>query len=191
MIKSYENETNTCRRYIPISEVETTLEAIKKLKDRIEYRDFGAISGIDNPEEYNLIVDDAKSLEQFITNELKFKLERPLDVLRRTLFLLVCGKSEDTEGIEYLIKQGAEINRCDLLGENALMYVIQNEIMPTDMKLKAVQLLLDNGIDINWVNTRFATPLMLALNCLELEVANLLIANGGVIYKPPVTSDSE
>ena len=46
--------------------------------------------------------------------------------------------SEDTEGIEYLIDKGAEINRNDLLGENALMYVIQNQNMPTEEKLNSV-----------------------------------------------------
>jgi ankyrin repeat protein len=105
--------------------------------------------------------------------------------MRRTILLLSCGMSGDTEGIEFLINKGAEINRNDLLGENALMYIIQNQNMPTDIKLKAVQLLIDHGIDVNWVNSRFETPLMMALNQIEIEVAELLIDNGGVVYLPP------
>ena len=50
------------------------------------------------------------------------------------------------------------------MGENALMYIIQNPNMPTEEKLKAVQLLIDHGIDVNWLNSRFETPLMMALN---------------------------
>ena len=93
--------------------------------------------------------------------------------------------SEDTEGIEYLISRGAEINRNDLFGENALMYVIQNQNMPTEEKLKAVQLLIDHGIDVNWANSHCETALMMALNQIEIEVAELLIDNGGVVYQPP------
>ena len=57
--------------------------------------------------------------------------------------------------------------------------------MPTEEKLKAVQLLIDHGIDVNWLNSRFETPLMMALNQIEIEVAELLIDNGGVVYQPP------
>ena len=42
------------------------------------------------------------------------------------------------------------------MGENALMYIIQNPNMPTEEKLKDVQLLIDHGID-----------------------------NGGELYQPP------
>lgn len=58
--------------------------------------------------------------------------------------------------------------------------------MPTDMKLKAVQLLIDHGIDINWVNSHCETALTMALNQIEIEVAELLIDNGGVVYQPSI-----
>ena len=59
------------------------------------------------------------------------------------------------------------------------------KFMPTEEKLKAVQLLIDHGIDVNWLNSRFETPLMMALNQIEIEVAELLIDNGGIVYQPP------
>ena len=52
-------------------------------------------------------------------------------------------------------------------------------------KLKAVQLLIDHGIDVNWLNSRFETALMMALNQIEIEVAEVLIDNGGIVYQPP------
>ena len=40
-------------------------------------------------------------------------------------------------------------------------------------EIEAVQLLIDHGIDVNWLNSRFETPLMMALNQIEIEVADL------------------
>lgn len=185
MLKTYNKENNTYTRYVHISEIEAALEKMKKISSRVQYKSFNDIPDGKQVEEYHLIIDDAKSLEKMFADNPAFKLEEPVDNMRRTLFLVACGMSEDTEGIEYLINKGAEINRNDLMGENALMYVIQNQNMPTEEKLKAVQLLIDHGIDVNWINTRFETPLMMALNQIEIEVAELLIDNGGIVYQPP------
>lgn len=151
----------------------------------MEYRPFDEIPNRNQIEDYHVTIDDANSLERMFADNPAFKLEHPMDIMRRTILLVACGMSEDTEGIEYLINKGAEINRNDLMGENALMYVIQNPNMPTEEKLKAVQLLIDHGIDVNWLNSRFETPLMMALNQIEIEVAKLLIDNGGIVYQPP------
>lgn len=185
MLKTYDKQNNTYTRYIHISEIESALEKMKKISSRVQYKSIDDIPDGNQVEDYHLTIDDAKSLENMFANNPTFKLESPMDTMRRTIFLVACGMSEDTEGIEYLINKGAEINRNDLLGENALMYVIQNSNMPTEEKLKAVQLLIDHGIDVNWINTRFETPLMMALNQIEIEVADLLIDNGGIVYKPP------
>ena len=185
MIKKYNKIDNSYTRYIHISEIEAALEKMKKISSRVQYKSIDDIPDGNQVEDYHLTIDDAKSLEKMFTDNPTFKLESPMDTMRRTIFLVACGMSEDTEGIEYLMNRGAEINRNDLLGENALMYVIQNQNMPTEEKLKAVQLLIDHGIDVNWINTRFETPLMMALNQIEIEVADLLIDNGGIVYKPP------
>ena len=185
MFKTYNKENNSYTRYIHTSEIEAALEKMKKISSRVQYKSFDDIPDGNQVEDYHLVIDDAKSLEKMFADNPDFKLESPMDTMRRTIFLVACGMSEDTEGIEYLINKGAEINRNDVLGENALMYVIQNPNMPTEEKLKAVQLLIDHGIDVNWINTRFETPLMMALNQIEIEVADLLIDNGGVVYKPP------
>ena len=185
MFETYNNQTNTYNRYIHIPEMEDELEKLEKISNRIHYKNFDDLPEGKQLDDLNVTIDDAKSLEKLFADNPFFKLEEPLDIMRRTLFLYACGLSGDLEGIEYLVRRGAEINRCDLSGENALMYVIQNLNMPTEMKLKAVQLLIDKGIDINWNNIRFETPLMMALNCMEIEVANLLADNGGYILRPP------
>ena len=185
MLKTYDKQNNTYTRYIHISEIEAALEKMKKISSRVQYKSFDDIPEGNQVEDYHFTIDNAKSLEKLFADNPAFKLESPMDTMRRTILLIACGMSEDTEGIEYLINKGAEINRNDVLGENALMYVIQNPNMPTEEKLKAVQLLIDHGIDVNWINTRFETPLMMALNQIEIEVADLLIDNGGIVYKPP------
>ena len=185
MLKTYDKQNNTYTRYIHISEIEAALEKMKKISSRVQYKSIDDIPDGNQVEDYHLTIDDAKSLEKMFADNPDFKLESPMDTMRRTILLIACGMSEDTEGIEYLINKGAEINRNDVLGENALMYVIQNPNMPTAEKLKAVQLLIDHGIDVNWINTRFETPLMMALNQIEIEVADLLIENGGIVYQPP------
>lgn len=191
MLKTYDKQNNTYTRYIHISEIEAALEKMKKISSRVQYKSINDIPDGNQVEDYHLTIDDAKSLEKMFADNPDFKLESPMDTMRRTIFLVACGMSEDTEGIEYLINKGAEINRNDLLGENALMYVIQNPNMPTEEKLKAVQLLIDHGIDVNWLNSRFETPLMMALNQIEIEVADLLIDNGGIVYKPPFRQQEE
>ena len=182
---TYNKQTNTYSRYIHKSEIEATLEKMKAISSRVQYKSIDDLPEGKQLEDFHLIIDDATSLEKLFAEIPSFKLEQPVDGLRRTLFLIACGMSEDTEGIEYLINKGAEVNRNDLLGENAIMYVIQNLNMPTEEKLKAVQLLIDHGIDVNWLNSRFETPLMMALNQIEIEVAELLIDNGGIVYQPP------
>lgn len=191
MLKTYNKQNNTYTRYIHISEIEAALEKMKKISSRVQYKSIDDIPDGNQVEDYHLTIDDAKSLEKMFADNPDFKLESPMDTMRRTILLIACGMSEDTEGIEYLINKGAEINRNDLMGENALMYVIQNPNMPTEEKLKAVQLLIDHGIDVNWINTRFETPLMMALNQIEIEVADLLIENGGIVYKPPFRPQEE
>ena len=181
---TYNKQTNTYSRYIHKSEIEATLEKMKAISSRVQYKSIDDLPEGKQLEDFHLIIDDATSLEKLFSEIPSFKLEQPVDGLRRTLFLAACGMSEDTEGIEYLINKGAEVNRNDLLGENAIMYVIQNPNMTTDMKIKTIKLLIDKGVDINWINTRFETPLMMALNRIEIEIAEFLIDNGAIVFRP-------
>lgn len=63
------------------------------------------------------------------------------------------------------------------------MSVILNENMTDEQKLDVIQLLIDNGCDVNWLNYQRETALLIALERIEIDIANLLLDNGAVIYK--------
>ncbi len=84
-----------------------------------------------------------------------------------------------------MLEQGSKINRVNRFGYNAIISVIFNESMPDETKMDVIKMLIDKGCDVNWLNSRFETPLMMALNQIEIEVAELLIDNGGIVYQPP------
>ena len=63
------------------------------------------------------------------------------------------------------------------------MSVILNENMEDDTKLQTIQMLIDKGVDVNWLNIQGETALTLALKRIELDIANLLLDSGAVLYK--------
>lgn len=63
------------------------------------------------------------------------------------------------------------------------MSVILNEDMEDDTKLQTIQMLIDKGVDVNWLNIQGKTALTLALKRIELDIANLLLDSGAVLYK--------
>ncbi len=63
------------------------------------------------------------------------------------------------------------------------MSVILNENMEDDTKLQTIQMLINKGVDVNWLNIQGETALTLALERIELDIANLLLDNGAVLYK--------
>ena len=89
----------------------------------------------------------------------------------------------EKEPLDFLIAEGSEVNRTDIFGYNAIMSVILNENMEDDVKLQTIQMLINKGVDVNWLNIQGETALTLALERIELDVANLLLDNGAVLYK--------
>lgn len=89
----------------------------------------------------------------------------------------------EKEPLDFLIAEGSEVNRTDIFGYNAIMSVILNENMEDDTKLQTIQMLINKGVDVNWLNIQGETALTLALERIELDIANLLLDNGAVLYK--------
>ncbi len=89
----------------------------------------------------------------------------------------------EKEPLDFLIAEGSEVNRTDIFGYNAIMSVILNENMEDDVKLQTIQMLINKGVDVNWLNIQGETALTLALERIELDIANLLLDNGAVLYK--------
>ena len=192
MIEKFNQEDNSYTNYIHISELEKFCEGVKKISDRIKYKTFGEEPNeSDFNEEYHLIIDDAKSLEDCIKTQANGDIEAICGMYRASLFLECCLQSAGLEGIEYLISRGVEINRTNILGDNALHMLVLNENMAEEDKVKAVQMLIDKGIDVNRPNIRMETPLMTALNHLEFDVASLLLDNGGYILRSPAQEETE
>ena len=63
------------------------------------------------------------------------------------------------------------------------MSVVLNENMDDKTKLTVLQMLINKGCDVNWINSQGKTALMLALERIEPDIANLLLDNGAVLYK--------
>ena len=89
----------------------------------------------------------------------------------------------EKEPLDFLIAEGSEVNRTDIFGYNAIMSVILNENMEDDTKLQTIQMLINKGVDVNWLNIQGETALTLSLERIELDIANLLLDNGAVLYK--------
>ena len=89
----------------------------------------------------------------------------------------------EKEPLDFLIAEGSEVNRTDIFGYNAIMSIILNENMEDDIKLQTIQMLINKGVDMNWLNIQGETALTLALERIELDIANLLLDNGAVLYK--------
>ena len=99
MLKTYNKENNTYSRYFHVSEIEAALEKMKQISSRVEYRPFDEIPNRNQIEDYHVIIDDANSLERMFADNPAFKLEHPMDIMRRTILLVAFGMSEDTERI--------------------------------------------------------------------------------------------
>ena len=55
--------------------------------------------------------------------------------------------------------------------------------MTDETKLDAIQMLINIGCDVNWLNYQRETALLIALERIEIDIANLLLDNGAVVYK--------
>lgn len=121
-----------------------------------------------------------ESIKRYFAKHPDCKLESPFESTRKTLYLICCERASDIKGIKYLLEKGAELNRTDLLNENALMLLTRNENMPLSAKLHIMEFLINQGIDINWVNHYGETALCIALYEHQTEIAELLINHGAM-----------
>lgn len=83
-----------------------------------------------------------------------FNLNSSINRRRASLFLVACYFCMEKEPLDFLIAEGSEVNRTDIF-----------------------------GYDVNWLNIQGETALTLALERIELDIANLLLDNGAVLYK--------
>ena len=176
----YNSENECYSRFIPIDQAAELQKKIKKLKARLQNMPVNPIDQAECTEE--LDIDDVNSLKELLKTE-NFNINMPINRHRASLFLVACYFCSGKEPLEFLIEQGSEINRTDIFGYNAIMSVLLNENMDDETKLAVLQMLIDKGCDVNWINCQGETVLMLALERIEPDIANLLLDNGAVLYK--------
>ena len=163
----YNPEDKTYSKFITIEEMAEVQEQIKQ---------------IDFESEGNIDINSVSELKKLIRTN-NFNLNASINRRRASLFLVACYFCMEKEPLDFLIAEGSEVNRTDIFGYNAIMSVILNENMEDDTKLQTIQMLIDKGVDVNWLNIQGETALTLALERIELDIANLLLDNGAVLYK--------
>ena len=99
-----------------------------------------------------------------------FKLKEPLDVT--LMNLLIKG---DIEGIEALVKRGADVNHCGFQGQSPL------HIAARSRDISLIRILLSNGARINARDDSGETPLFNAASFGHPEIVKLLLEKGADI----------
>lgn len=76
------------------------------------------------------------------------------------------------EMMQFLVKNGADVNAVDSYGNSALIYAI------SEKRISAVAFLVKNGANVNLRNKRGETPLLLASESGEAEIKKILTQAG-------------
>ena len=172
----YNPEDKTYSKFITIEEMAEVQEKIKQIEERLKNPPYNFES------EGNIDINSVSELKKLIRTN-NFNLNSSINRRRASLFLVACYFCMEKEPLDFLIAEGSEVNRTDIFGYNAIMSVILNENMEDDIKLQTIQMLINKGVDVNWLNIQGETALTLALERIELDIANLLLDNGAVLYK--------
>jgi ankyrin repeat protein len=90
--------------------------------------------------------------------------------------LLQAARKGDSESMEKLLKQGANVNDADAQGMTPLMFAAANG------HIKAVKFLLDKGANVNAQNQYGYTALMLVAGSGNVELAQLLVKRGSNLH---------
>lgn len=177
---SYNPENQSYSKLIHIDELPEMQKKMEQIAERVKNAPVFPATNQDYDKEIDInSIDDLKEL--ISAND--FKINSSINRRRASLFLVTCYFCLKKEPLEFLLEQGSEINRTDIFGYNAIMSVILNENMDEATKLEVIQMLIDKGCDVNWINVQHETALIIALERVEIDIANLLLDNGAVLYK--------
>ncbi|MBQ8436327.1 MAG: ankyrin repeat domain-containing protein [Alphaproteobacteria bacterium] len=177
---TYNPENKTYSRFIPVEQLEEMKEKMRSIEERLKNTPINPPYTYETEEE--LDIDDMEGLNKFLETE-KFNINMSINRRRASLFLVACYFTDNKDVLEFLIAQGSEINRTDIFGYNAIMSVVLNENMDDQTNLGTIQMLIDKGCDVNWLNYQCETALTLALERVEIDIANLLLDNGAFLYR--------
>lgn len=177
----YDYENNCYDRLIKKEDVKPAIEKMKKLLNRI--RELEIFDDLPILHTVNLDFDDTIQIDEFMDIN-GFTPNISYNRLGECIFLSACFFSSKKEIIKWLVEfKGAEINRTDILGNNALIHIIINENMKLEDKLEIIQYLIEMGADIHLMAFNGRTALNVALETMQTEIAHLLLDNGARIFK--------
>ena len=177
---TFNPENQTYSKLIHIDEFPEMQKKMEQIAERVKNAPVFPSNSYETDAELNIDnIDDLKKLLE----DKNFKINSSINRRRASLFLVACYFCSEKEPLEFLLEQGSEINRTDIFGYNAIMSVILNENMTDEQKLDVIQMLIDKGCDVNWLNYQRETALIIALERIEIDIANLLLDNGAVVYK--------
>jgi uncharacterized protein len=94
--------------------------------------------------------------------------------------LLVFARNSDTAGVERSLKEGANVNSRNRLGETALVIALKKDD-PKQDDLRIAQLMLAAGTNVNLAAVNGITPLMAAAWSGRTEIAAQLLARGAKV----------
>ena len=106
--------------------------------------------------------------------------EKGIDIINKkddlgynnTPLITACGNKAPIEIVEYLVKNGAEINARNKINQTALMYASRFSTFPV------VKFLVENDAEINVRDNQNKTPLMYACSENNFEIIKFLVENG-------------
>jgi ankyrin repeat protein len=91
--------------------------------------------------------------------------------------LLVFARTGDAAGVERSLKEGANVNSRNRIGETALVIALKKDDPKKD-DFRIAQLMLDAGTDVNLAAVNGITPLMAAAYSGRTEIVAQLLAKG-------------
>ena len=94
--------------------------------------------------------------------------------------LLVFARNSDAAGVERSLKEGANVNSRNRIGETALVIALKKEDPKPD-DLRIAQLMLEAGTDVNLAAVNGITPLMAAAWSGRTGIAAQLLAKGAKV----------
>ena len=178
---TYNTENQTYSKLIHISQFQEIQKKMEQISERLKTAPSFPPNHFESISE--ICLDNIDELKKLLKRNIT--VHTSLNHHLSSLFLLACYFCSEKAPLEFLLEQGSEINRVNRFGYNAIMSVIFNESMPDETKLDVIKMLIDKGCDVNWINFNQETPLSIALNQVELDIANLLLDNGAIVFTPP------
>lgn len=183
MISRYNPEQNDYVKYIPIEKFKEVNEDLLELKERLEKTPVKIPFMIPNEPDDGIYINSLSDVKLLFEGDEPVNMDAPVNRRYASFLLVAAYFCKNIKIIKYLVEKGSSVHRVDAFGYNAIMSVILNENMEQKTKLEAISYLIDKGCDVNWLTCVGETALTLAISRMEIEIANLLLDRGAVLYK--------